>query len=121
MDSNDDIWNRIFSRLSRLQWDGNHHDGFDGWVARVNSTGQFDWAMKFGVDVDVGWDVVADNYDNLYVTGYYQNLTEFNASQLVDYTNPVTPSFSLHITILQLKDGIGLRIRVVQGYLSHSS
>ena len=57
--------------------------GFDGWLARVNSTGQFDWAMKFGgFDVDVGWDLAADNYDNLYVTGYYQNFTEFDATQL---------------------------------------
>ena len=58
--------------------------GFDGWIARVNSTGQFDWAMKFGgFDIDVGWDIVADNYDNLYVTGYYQNFTEFDANQLI--------------------------------------
>ena len=57
--------------------------GFDGWIARVNSTGQFDWAIKFGgFDVDVGWDIAADNYDNLYVTGYYQNRTEFDSSLL---------------------------------------
>lgn len=57
--------------------------GFDGWLARVNSTGEFDWAMKFGgFDVDVGWDLAADAYDNLYVTGYYQNFTEFDATQL---------------------------------------
>lgn len=57
--------------------------GFDGWIARVNSTGQFDWAMKFGgFDIDVGWDIAADNYDNLYVTGYYQNFTEFDSSLL---------------------------------------
>ena len=57
--------------------------GFDGWLARVDSTGSWDWAMKFGgFDVDVGWDLVADNYDNLYVTGYYQNFTEFDATQL---------------------------------------
>ncbi len=57
--------------------------GFDGWLARVNSTGQFDWAMKFGgFDVDVGWDLAADKWDNLYVTGYYQNFTEFDATQL---------------------------------------
>ena len=32
--------------------------GFDGWIARVNTTGQWDWAVKFGgFDVDVGWDL----------------------------------------------------------------
>jgi hypothetical protein len=57
--------------------------GFDGWLARVNSTGEFDWAIKFGgFDVDVGWDLAADANDNLYVTGYYQNFTEFDATQL---------------------------------------
>ena len=57
--------------------------GFDGWLARVNSSGQFDWAVKFGgFDVDVGWDLAADNYDNLYVTGYYQNYTDFDGNQL---------------------------------------
>ena len=59
--------------------------GFDGWIARVNNTGEFDWAMKFGGgDIDVGWDIAADNYDNLYVTGFYRNITEFGSTLLVD-------------------------------------
>ena len=58
--------------------------GFDGYIARVNaSTGEFDMAMRFGgFDVDVGWDLAVDKYDNLYVTGFYQNITEFDAVQL---------------------------------------
>ena len=68
--------------------------GFDGWIARVNTTGQWDWAMKFGgFDVDVGWDLAADNYDNLYVTGYYQNFTEFDATQLNDDAGNEEPRF----------------------------
>ena len=68
--------------------------GFDGWIARVNTTGQWDWAMKFGgFDVDVGWDLAADNYDNLYVTGYYQNFTEFDATQLNDDYGSEEPRF----------------------------
>jgi len=70
--------------------------GFDGWIARVNNTGQFDWAIKFGgFDVDVGWDLAADNYDNLYVTGYYQNFTEFDATQLTDTGQSEEPRFFL--------------------------
>ena len=62
--------------------------GFDGWIARVNSTGNFDWAMKFGgFDVDIGWDIAADNYDNLYVTGYYRNETEFGGTVLSSGSN----------------------------------
>ncbi|MBJ62269.1 MAG: hypothetical protein CMB57_03360 [Euryarchaeota archaeon] len=95
VDSNDDVYGTGYFQGS-VDFNGTviTTTGFDGWVARVNSTGQFDWAMKFGgFDVDVGWDVVADNYDNLYVTGYYQNLTEFNTSQLVDYTQSGNSKF----------------------------
>ena len=59
--------------------------GFDGWIARVNQTGQWDWAMNFGGgDIDVGWDIAADNFDNLYVTGFYRNITTFGGDTLVD-------------------------------------
>ena len=59
--------------------------GFDGWLARVNNTGKFDWAIKYGGgDVDVGWDLAADNYDNLYVTGFYRNFTQFGNTVLED-------------------------------------
>ena len=88
VDSNDDVYGTGYFQGS-VDFNGTviTTTGFDGWVARVNSTGQFDWAMKFGgFDVDVGWDVVADNHDNLYVTGYYQNTTEFNSTLLNDYT-----------------------------------
>ena len=86
VDSNDNVYGTGYFR-GDVDFGGNviSTTGFDGWLARVNNTGQFDWAMKFGgFDIDVGWDVVADNYDNLYVTGFYQNLTEFNATNLVD-------------------------------------
>jgi len=58
--------------------------GFDGYIARVNATtGEFDRAFRFGgFDVDVGWDLAIDKYDNFYVTGFYQNITEFDAVQL---------------------------------------
>ena len=70
--------------------------GFDGWIARVNTTGQWDWAVKFGgFDVDVGWDLAADNHDNLYVTGYYQNFSELDATQLEDELETGNPRFFL--------------------------
>lgn len=84
VDSNDDVYGTGYFR-GEVNFGNNtiSTTGFDGWIARVNSTGQFDWAMKFGgFDIDVGWDIAADNHDNLYVTGYYQNFTEFDSSLL---------------------------------------
>ena len=97
IDSNDNVYGTGYFR-GDVDFGGKviSTTGFDGWLARVNSTGQWDWAMKFGgFDIDVGWDVVADNYDNLYVTGFYQNLTEFNATQLVDYSQSGERTFYL--------------------------
>jgi hypothetical protein len=84
VDSNDNVYGTGYFRGSVTF--GNTTlttTGYDGWVARVNSTGEFDWAIKFGgFDVDIGWAIAADNYDNLYVSGYYQNFTEFDSTQL---------------------------------------
>jgi len=86
VDSNDNVYatgyirgDVTFGNTSQL-----YTTGFDGYIARVNaSTGEFDMAMRFGgFDVDVGWDLAVDKYDNLYVTGFYQNITEFDAVQL---------------------------------------
>ena len=89
VDSNDDVYGTGYLR-DTVEFNGItiSSTGFDGWIARVNSSsGQFDWAMKFGgFDTDVGWDIVADNYDNLYVSGWFQNSTEFNETYLVDST-----------------------------------
>tara|TARA_B110001452_G_C15236397_1_gene428063 strand:+ start:43 stop:3510 length:3468 start_codon:yes stop_codon:yes gene_type:complete len=84
IDSNDNVYGTGYFQGSVSFGDTTvETTGFDGWIARVNSTGDFDWAMKFGgFDVDVGWDIAADNYDNLYVTGYYQNETEFAGTVL---------------------------------------
>ena len=89
VDSNDNVYGTGYFR-GDVDFGGTviSTTGFDGWLARVNSTGQFDWAMKFGgFDIDVGWDVVADSHDNLYVTGFYQNLTEFNDTVLTDQSS----------------------------------
>ena len=97
IDSNDNVYGTGYFRGSVSFGDTTiTTTGFDGWLARVNDTGQFDWAMKFGgIDVDVGWDVVADNYDNLYVTGFYQNRTEFNNTLLEDNSNSGNEKFYL--------------------------
>ena len=57
---------------------------YDGYVARVNATtGIWDWAMNYGgFDIDVGWDILVDDELNIYVTGYYQNFTNFGAYSL---------------------------------------
>ena len=97
VDSNDNVYGTGYFRGS-VDFGGTviTTTGWDGWIARVNDTGQFDWAMKFGgFDIDVGWDVVADNYDNLYVTGFYQNQSEFDATQLIDYQQSGNRKFYL--------------------------
>ena len=66
--------------------------------------------MKFGgFDVDVGWDLAADNHDNLYVTGYYQNFSELDATQLEDELETGNLDSSWHITMLAMNCGIGQR------------
>ena len=53
----------------------------DGWLARINSTGQFDWAMKFGgFDIDVGWDVVPTITIICMLLVFTRIYTEFNAT-----------------------------------------
>lgn len=54
-------------------------NGFDGYVAKLNGTnGNWIYAIQYGgFDVDVGWDLVVDSDENIYVTGYYQNRTTF--------------------------------------------
>ena len=61
-----------------------HPKVYDGYVARVNATtGEWDWAMNYGgFDIDVGWDVLVDDDLNIYVTGYYQNMTNFGSYTL---------------------------------------
>ena len=60
VDSNDNIYGTGYFR-GQVNF-GNttvSTTGFDGWIARVNSTGQFDWAMKFGgFDIDVGLSLI---------------------------------------------------------------
>ena len=105
VDSNDNVYGTGYFR-GDVDFGGTviSTTGFDGWLARVNSTGQFDWAMKFGgFDIDVGWDVVADNFDNLYVTGFYQNFTEFNATSLTDQSQSGDRTF--YASLLQCLGG----------------
>ncbi len=65
-------------------------DKFDGYIAKLNGTnGNWEYAIKYGgFDVDVGWDIVVDSAENVYVTGYYQNFSSFGIHNL----NGGTPS-----------------------------
>ena len=68
-------------------------DKFDGYIAKLNgSNGNWIYAIKYGgLDVDVGWDLVVDSEENVYVTGFFQNLTNFGPHQL-DGGNPSSDS-----------------------------
>ena len=98
IDSNDNVYGTGYIR-GDVQF-GNTTEitttGFDGYIARVNASGEFDYAMKFGgFDVDVGWDLAVDKYDNLFVTGWYQNLTEFDSILLNSGQNSDNAKFFL--------------------------
>jgi len=44
----------------------------DVWIAKLNSSGQFQWARSGGgSDVDAGFGLVVDPLDNVYISGYF--------------------------------------------------
>ena len=85
LDDDDDIYitgylNGTVSFGSTELWS----DKFDGYIAKLNGTnGNWEYAIKYGgVDVDVGWDIAVDSSKNIYVTGYFQNVSIFGAHTL---------------------------------------
>ena len=49
-----------------------NYGGNDVWLAKFNSSGQFQWVKQGGgSDVDAGFSIVIDASDNVYVSGYF--------------------------------------------------
>ena len=51
----------------------------DVFLSKFNSAGSFQWAETWGgIDDDRGWGVTTDNSNNIYTTGYYENIVDFD-------------------------------------------
>lgn len=92
VDKNDDVYASGYI-LGEVSFGPNYTlqpQAYDGYVARLNgSTGVWEWAMRYGgFDVDVGWDLLVDDDLNIYVTGYFQNTTEFSSTILGGGSQP---------------------------------
>ncbi|MBT6644233.1 MAG: hypothetical protein HOB52_00325, partial [Euryarchaeota archaeon] len=92
VDKNDDVYASGYI-LGTVAFGPNYTlepQAYDGYVARLNgSTGVWEWAMRYGgFDVDVGWDLLVDDNLDIYVTGYFQNTTEFGSTVLGGGTQP---------------------------------
>jgi hypothetical protein len=58
-------------------------DSLDVFVCSLNGAGFYNWAVKFGgVDDVIASDVVIDQQDNILITGYFENVADFNPATL---------------------------------------
>ncbi len=53
--------------------------GYDAFLCKLDSSGNFAWAMQFGNwDYDVGWSVAVDAQSNVYATGFFGDPVDFD-------------------------------------------
>lgn len=57
---------------------------------KLNASGEFGWAKTFGGEVSSGASITADSFGNIYTTGFYSGLTDFDPGPGVY----MMPSFS---------------------------
>ena len=67
---------------ANLTSDGNN----DIFVCKLNSSGDYVWANKFGgVDSDMAEDIVVNSNGNIYVTGAFQGVADFNPTSATNF------------------------------------
>ena len=53
--------------------------GFDGFVSKLNSSGNFVWAKGLGgISTDEGYSIAVDSSGNVYTTGYFRDTADFD-------------------------------------------
>lgn len=87
----------------------------DVFVAKMDVNGNFLWAKSMGgSNEDIGYGIEVDNSGNVFCTGKYKGVANFNGTILTSTNNPITnlPSFDVFLTkldgngnILWIKDG----------------
>lgn len=74
--------------------------GFDGFILKLDASGNFVWAKSFGgIDNDVGYGVAVDGQNNVYATGYFSGTADFDPS-----------SSSFNLTSLGYQDIFSLKL-----------
>ncbi|MBK7669045.1 MAG: SBBP repeat-containing protein [Sphingobacteriaceae bacterium] len=74
--------------------------GFDGFIQKLNSNGQFIWAKKYrGASGEVFNSVVCDKLNKIYVGGTFYNTVDFNPGLA---TNTLTSNGNTDIFVLKL-------------------
>lgn len=84
--------------------------GRDAFVAAYNASGNYQWAVKLGGAVDdEGWDISADAIGNIYLTGYFQGVTDFDPSPSTYTLNSTSNNHD--VFIMKLTNGsVGVNI-----------
>ncbi|MES2516051.1 MAG: SBBP repeat-containing protein [Bacteroidota bacterium] len=59
--------------------EGNINGHGDTFIMKLDSAGNFNWANRFGInEISMSSDVATDNSGNVYTTGYYKGLLDFD-------------------------------------------
>ncbi len=84
---------------------------FDGYVVKLNSSGNFEWAQNVGgSDDDQVYNLALDGNNNVYLTGYFSGTVDFDKSIQTAFTSSWGGSHDIFICILS-SDGTFQRVR----------
>ena len=77
---------------------------YDAFVQKMDANGNYQWTKTFGgTSSDRGQGLAIDNLDNVFVTGYYNSVVDFDPSSGVD---TMTSNGSTDVFVMKLSSGI---------------